>query len=42
MRLSKVLIGIAALFAVIARAAAASRVDWDACKGDDPNRSIAA
>src|SRR6266446_7389558 len=36
------LVATAALFAVTAPAAAASRADWDACKGDDPVRSIAA
>jgi tetratricopeptide (TPR) repeat protein len=42
MRILTLLIGAAALFAVAAPAAAASRADWDACKGDDPDRSIAA
>src|SRR5262252_7929501 len=42
MRMLGVLIATAALFAVAAPAAAASRADWDACKGDDPDRSIAA
>src|SRR6516225_2933215 len=42
MRILSVLIGAAALFALAAPAAAASRADWDACKGDDPDRSIAA
>jgi len=42
MRILRVLIRIAALFALTAPAAAASRADWDACKGDDPDRSIAA
>src|SRR5262249_7737007 len=42
MRILRVLIGTAALFAATAPAAAASRADWDACKGDDPDRSIAA
>src|SRR5262249_42505859 len=42
MRILTLLSGTAALFAVAAPAAAASRVDWDACKGDDPDRSIAA
>jgi lipoprotein NlpI len=42
MRILILLIGTAALFAVAAPAAAASRADWDACKGDDPDRSIAA
>jgi hypothetical protein len=42
MRILTLLIGAAALFAVAAPAAAASRADWDACNGDDPDRSIAA
>lgn len=42
MRILSVLVAIAALFAATAPAAAASRADWDACKGDDPNRNIAA
>ena len=42
MRILSVLIGATALFALAAPAAAASRADWDACKGDDPDRSIAA
>ena len=42
MRILRVLIGTAALFGATASAAAASRADWDACKGDDPDRSIAA
>ena len=42
MRILRVLIGTAALFVATAPAAAASRADWDACKGDDPDRSIAA
>src|SRR5262249_32674896 len=42
MRILSVLIGAAALFALAAPAAAASRADWDACNGDDPDRSIAA
>jgi tetratricopeptide (TPR) repeat protein len=42
MRISKMLIGSVALLAVIAPAAAASRADWDACKGNDPDHSIAA
>src|SRR5262249_39549909 len=42
MRTLRVLIGTAALFMLTAPAAAASRADWDACKGDDPDRSIAA
>jgi Tfp pilus assembly protein PilF len=42
MRILRVLIRIAALFALTAPAAAASRADWDACKGDDPDRTIAA
>jgi len=42
MRILRVLIRIAALFALTAPAAAASQADWDACKGDDPDRSIAA
>jgi tetratricopeptide (TPR) repeat protein len=42
MRILTLLIGAAALFAVAAPAAAASRADWDACNGDDPDQSIAA
>ena len=42
MRILTLLVGAAALFAVTAPAVAASRADWDACKGDDPDRSIAA
>jgi tetratricopeptide (TPR) repeat protein len=42
MRILSVIVATAALFAVAAPAAAASRADWDACKGDDPDRSIAA
>ena len=38
----RLLVATAALFALTAPAAAASRADWDACKGDDPDRSIAA
>jgi len=38
----RLLVATAALFAVTAPAVAASRADWDACKGDDPDRSIAA
>jgi lipoprotein NlpI len=41
MRLSAVVIGTAALFAVAAPAVAASRADWDACEGKDPDRVIA-
>src|SRR5215471_3207165 len=41
MRRLSVLIAAAAVFALAAPAAAASRADWDACKGDDPDRSIA-
>src|SRR5262249_6946051 len=41
MRILSVLIAAAAVFALAAPAAAASRADWDACKGDDPDRSIA-
>jgi lipoprotein NlpI len=37
MRILSVLVATAALFAVTAPAAAASRADWDACKGDDPD-----
>ena len=40
--LLRVLVGTVALLAVIAPAAAASRADWDACKGNDPDQSIAA
>jgi lipoprotein NlpI len=42
MRILSVLVATAALFAATAPAAGASRADWDACKGDDPDRSIAA
>src|SRR5262249_31531335 len=42
MRTLRVLIGTAAWVILTAPAAAASRADWDACKGDDPDRSIAA
>ena len=42
MRTSKVLIGTAALFMVMAPAAAASQADWDACRGNDPDQSVAA
>ena len=42
MRILTLLIGAAALLSVIAPAVAASRADWDACKRDDPDRSIAA
>src|SRR5262245_38197752 len=42
MRILTLLIGTAALFAIAAPAEAASRADWDACKGEDPDRSIAA
>ena len=43
MRILSVLVATAALFAATAPAAAASRADWDACKGDDDlDRSIAA
>src|SRR5260221_502233 len=41
-RILSVLVAPAALFAATAPAAGASRADWDACKGDDPDRSIAA
>jgi tetratricopeptide (TPR) repeat protein len=40
--LLRVLVGTVALLAVMAPAAAASRADWDACKGNDPDQSIAA
>src|SRR5260370_424375 len=40
MRILTLLIGTAALFAATAPAAGASRADWDACKGDDRDRSI--
>src|SRR5262245_20773111 len=40
--LLRVLVGTVALLAVTAPALAAGQVDWDACKGDDPDRSIAA
>ena len=42
MRILRVLIWTAALCALTAPAVAASRGDWDACKGDDPDQSIAA
>ncbi len=42
MRMLRLLVATAALFAVTAPAVAASRADWDACKKDDPDRSIAA
>src|SRR5262249_56871328 len=40
--LLRVLVGTVALLAVTAPALAAGQVDWDACKGDDPDRSIVA
>jgi tetratricopeptide (TPR) repeat protein len=42
MRRLRVLIWTTALCVLAAPAAAASRADWDACKGDDPDASIAA
>jgi hypothetical protein len=41
MRTLRVLIWTAALCAIIAPAAAASRADWDACESGDPDRVIA-
>src|SRR5262249_38288454 len=40
--LLRVLVGTVALLAVIAPAAPASRADWDACKANNPDQSIAA
>jgi tetratricopeptide (TPR) repeat protein len=40
--LLRVLVGTVALLAVTAPALAAGQVDWDACKGNDPDQSIAA
>jgi tetratricopeptide (TPR) repeat protein len=42
MRIFRVLVGTAVLLALTAPAMAASQADHDACKGDDPDRSIAA
>ncbi len=42
MRTLRMLIWTAALCAIAAPALAASRGDWDACKGDNPDQSIAA
>src|SRR5262245_17927189 len=42
MRIAHVLVASTALFAAINPAAAASQAEWEACKGNDPDRSIAA